>query len=91
MNDVSYSAAQKAIRVHLDPDILRELVYGELNDGETRDDRARAMAERNCALREHQVYRLLRNIVSQFNGKLKGRRERMRLIEEGDGLSIEFG
>jgi len=92
MNDVSYSAAanQKAIRVHLDADILKDLVYGELAEADTRDERARALLERNCALREHQVYRLLRSLVSQFNGKLKGRRERFKLIEEGEGLIIEF-
>lgn len=91
MNDVSYSAAsQKAIRVHLDSDILRDLVYGELAEMDTRDEKTRALLERQCSLREHQVYRLLRSIVSQFNTKLKGRRERFKLIEEGDGLIIEF-
>jgi hypothetical protein len=91
MNDVSYStASQKAIRVHLDADILKDLVYGDLIDADAKDERARALLERQCALREHQVYRLLRSLVSQFNGKLKGRRERFKLIEEGDGLIIEF-
>ncbi|MDA3959931.1 MAG: hypothetical protein PF961_04005 [Planctomycetota bacterium] len=91
MNDVSYStASQKAIRVQLDAEILRDLVYGEINEAELRDERSRQAAERSCALREHQVYRMLRSIVSQFNGKLKGRRERFKLIEEGDGLIIEF-
>ncbi|TVR45503.1 MAG: hypothetical protein EA402_04390 [Planctomycetota bacterium] len=77
------------IRVQLDPDILHELIFGgEPEPG--RDERSQADYHRTCALREHQVYRLMRSLVSQFNGRLKGRRERFKLVEEGDGLVLEF-
>lgn len=87
MNDSSFS--QNAIRVQLDPSILHDLIFGDDED-ESRDDRARALYEKTCALREHQVYRLMRSIVSQLNGRLKGRREKFKLVEEGDGLVLEF-
>ena len=81
MNDVTYSS--NAIRVQLDPDVLHDLVYGDGPDGDEH-------YQRSCALREHQIYRLLRSVVSQFNGRMKGRRERLKLVEEGDGLVLEF-
>ena len=45
---------------------------------------------KQAALRELQVYRLLRSMVSEMNTKLRGRRERFKLVEEGDGLVVEF-
>lgn len=91
MSEIGYGATS-AIRVRLEPDILADLVYGGVRDPKQfrGDDGARIEWERECALREHQVYRLLRNVVQQFNGKLKGRRERFKLVEEGDGLVIEL-
>ena len=53
-------------------------------------DQSRAEYQRTCALREHQVYRLMRSMVSQLNGRLKGRRERFKLVDEGDGLIVEY-
>ena len=84
MNEASTSSygGSHAIRVTLDADILQDLIFGEPPD--TRDEASRIAYERNCALREHQVYRLMRSVVSQFNGRLKGRRERFKLVEEGD-------
>ena len=88
MNDTAYSA--NAIRVQLDPAILQDLIYGDSEDSEQLDDRSRVAYDRTCALREHQVYRLMRSIVSQLNGRLRGRREKFKLVEEGEGLVLEF-
>ena len=90
MSDVTFSGPSNAIRIQLDPEILKELIYAGGPDPDDRSDRAKQAYQRECALREHQVYRLLRSIVSQFNGRLKGRRERFKLVEEGDGLIVEF-
>jgi hypothetical protein len=76
------------IRVQLDPAILQDLIYGD--EPSTRDETARIAWERTCALREHQVYRLMRSLVSQCNTRIKGRRERFKLVEEGDGLVLEI-
>ncbi len=74
-----------AIRVQLDHEILKELIYGDTEG--TKGDPAH---DRMCALREHHVYLLLRSIVSQLNSRLKGRREKFKLVEEGDGMALEF-
>ena len=85
MADHQYSP--HASRVQRDGEIMRELIYGDLDDKNPADQ---AKQERLCALREHQVYRLLRSVVSQLNTRLKGRRERFKLVEEGDGLVLEY-
>ncbi|MHC5067501.1 MAG: hypothetical protein ACYTF0_02810 [Planctomycetota bacterium] len=77
-----------SIRVQLDPTILDDLICSDTPQPKAGQDRGDY--DRSCALREHQVYRLLRSVVSQFNTRLKGRRERFKLIDEGDGLIIEF-
>ena len=87
MSEVSYQ--HNAITVKLDPDILHELIYGP--DGEqSRNPAAQQDYNRTCALRELLVYRLMRSIVSDFNGKMRGRRDRLKLVEEGDGMVLEF-
>jgi len=90
MNDVTYSGPTNAIRVQLDTEVLNELIYGDPNLSEGSGKVDKQAYQRSCALREHQVYRLLRSVVSQFNGRLKGRRERFKLLDEGEGLIIEF-
>lgn len=81
MNDLGFG---NSISVRLDPEILRALIYGEDGKGKSDDD------AQQTALRELQVYRLLRHLVTEMNGKLKGRRERFKLVDEGEGLVIEF-
>lgn len=88
MPEPSQYGTNQTIRVQLDSAILQDLIYGD--PPELRDEAAKATYERTCALREHQVYRLMRNIVSQFNTRLKGRRERFKLAEEGDGMIVEL-
>ena len=90
MNDVAYSTTSNAIRVELDQAILKDLIYGDTDDREIRDAKERVEFERNCSLREHQVYRLMRSVVNQLNTRLKGRREHFKLVDEGDGLILEF-
>jgi hypothetical protein len=90
VNDVTYSGTGATFRVRLDPEIMRELVYGGVDPAEGRDDKARATIERTCSLRELQVYRLMRSIVGELNQRMKGRRERFKLVEEGEGLFLEF-
>lgn len=89
MSDINYGASTANIQIRLDPDILQDLING---DGEEsiRDDKLRAAYEKNCSLRELQVYRLFKHLVSELNGKLKGRRERFKLVDEGDGLIFEY-
>lgn len=88
MADANYHGGN-AISVRLDPDILRDLIYGD-NADEIRDEKQRIQFEKNSSLREIQVYRLFKNLVSELNGKMKGRRERFKLVEEGDGLILEY-
>jgi len=90
MNDAGFTTGNNTIRVLLDADIMQELIYGDENPEAINNDRERLAAERKCALREHQLYRLMRSMVSQFNGRLKGRRERFKLVDEGNGLVIEI-
>jgi hypothetical protein len=86
MNDVTYTSSGTTIRVRLDAELMRELMNG---GEEPRDEKAKATHERNSQLRELLVYRLLRSVVGEFNTKLKGRRERFKLVEEGEGLFLE--
>jgi hypothetical protein len=89
MNDLAFQGFNLGVR--LDPDVLTELIYGgEQERDRSRDPKAQADYEHTCALRELQVYRLMRSIVSEYNQKSKGRRERLKLVEEGDGLVLEF-
>ncbi len=91
MNDIAYSpgTAGSVIRVQPDPEILRDLIYADGGE-DLRDDRAKRLYAQSCQLREHQVHRLLRSIVQQFNARAKGRRERFKLVEEGDGPVLEY-
>ncbi len=49
------------------------------------------MYEVNCNIRELQVYKLLQKMVADMNDLLKGKPEKLRLFDEGDGLYIELG
>lgn len=89
MSDTNFGPGH-SIRVQLDPEILREIIYGPDSDREPRDEKERTKQQLMCSLREHQVYRLMRHIVSQLNVRLKGRRERFKLVEEGEGLILEY-
>ena len=90
MPDANYNPGSAAINVRLDQDILRDLIYGDEGAIDTRDEKARVAYEKMCSLREIQVYRLFKNLVSELNAKTKGRRERFKLVEEGDGLILEY-
>jgi hypothetical protein len=90
MPEANYNPGNNTIKVRLDTDILRDLIYGDETIAESRDDKTRLLREKDCSLREIQVYRLFKNLVSELNGKLKGRRERFKLVEEGDGLILEY-
>ncbi|NRA38462.1 MAG: hypothetical protein HRU15_10005 [Planctomycetes bacterium] len=81
MGEVNYGAGNSNIQIRLDPDILQDLIVG---DGSAAGD------DKNSSLRELQVYRLFKHLVSDLNGKLKGRRERFKLVDEGDGLIFEY-
>ena len=45
----------------------------------------------NCNIRELQVYKLLQRMVADMNDLLKGKPEKLRLYDEGDGLHLELG
>lgn len=47
--------------------------------------------ELNCNIRELQVFKLLQKIVADMNALLKGRPEKLRLYDEGEGLYLELG
>ncbi len=90
MPDANYNPGNSTIKVRLDTDILHDLIYGDEPHLENRDDKSRVAHEKDCSLREIQVYRLFKNLVSELNGKMKGRRERFKLVDEGDGLILEY-
>ena len=89
MPEANYNPNNHSVSVRLDPDILRDLIYGD-DHGDVRDEKQRIQFEKETSLREIQVYRLFKNLVSELNGKMKGRRERFKLVEEGDGLILEY-
>lgn len=90
MPDANYNPGSSSISVRLDQDILHDLIYGDEPRIDKKDDKAQAHYDKLCSLREIQVYRLFKNLVSELNGKTKGRRERFKLVEEGDGLILEY-
>jgi hypothetical protein len=47
--------------------------------------------ELNCNIRELQVYKLLQKMVADMNELLKGKPEKLRLFDEGNGFYLELG
>ena len=47
--------------------------------------------ELNCNIREMLVYKLFQKMVAEMNEQLKGKPEKLRLFDEGDGLYLEIG
>ena len=81
MNDLGFN---NTVSVRLDQDVLQALIYG---DNTSPEDARAAVNDQQAALRELQVYRLLRSMVSEMNTKLRGRRERFKLKRATDSLS----
>ena len=46
--------------------------------------------ELNCNIRELQVFKLLQKMVADMNGLLKGKPEKLRIFDEGEGLFLEL-
>ncbi len=85
MNEPTTASGSRSIRISLDQEILHNLIHGPGGEAPSADT-----FDRESSLREHLIYCLMRDMISQFNSRLKGRRERFKLVDEGDGLVIEF-
>ncbi len=82
--------SKPTIKVKLDEEIMNKIIKADSFNEVGGDESRRKLYEHNCNLRELEIYKLFKKFVQQMNEKLKMRQEKMRLIEEGDGLYIEI-
>jgi hypothetical protein len=83
------SRSRTSVRVKLDAATLKKIIEAD-SYVDKDDDGDKRLYEYNCNLRELETYNLLKKMVFAMNDQLKNRQERMRLIEEGDGLYVEL-
>lgn len=84
--------SKESVRVKISEEILKKIIYADTHqehDGES-NSRLERLYEHTCNLRETQIYKLLQDFVAQMNDRLKMRRERMRVVDEGQGIYIEL-
>ncbi len=86
----SLPKSKMAVRVKLEAQTLQKIIEADSFVDKGGDDTSRRLYEYNCNARELEVYNLLKKMVFDLNDGLKVRQERIRLIEEGDGLYIEL-
>lgn len=78
------------VKVKLEGATLKKIIEADSFIDKGGDDTARRLYEYNCNARELEVYNLLKKMVHDLNEGLKVRQERVRLIDEGDGLYVEL-
>ena len=85
--------AGKGHAVEIDKGALKKIVEADsfLNMNAETKKKYEEMYEVNCNIRELQVYKLLQKMVADMNEVLKGKPEKLRLFDEGDGLYMELG
>jgi len=82
----------KGQSVQIDTAALKKIIEADsfINmNAETRK-KYEEVYELNCNIRELQVYKLLQKMVADMNGMLKGKPEKLRLFDEGEGLHLEL-
>lgn len=83
----------KGQAVEIDKEALKKIVEADsfLNMNIETKKKYQEVYDLNCNIRELQVYKLLQKMVADMNQHLKGRPERLRLFDEGEGLFLELG
>ena len=83
----------KGQAVEIDKGALKKIVEADsfLNMNAETKKKYQEVYELNCNIRELQVYKLLQKMVADMNHHLKGRSEKLRLFDEGEGLFLELG
>lgn len=92
MSNSTSNLGKEAVRVKINEEIMKKIIYADTyQENEAgKDSHSARLYEHTCNLRETQVYKLLQDYVAQMNEKLKMRRERMRVVDEGHGIYIEL-
>jgi len=83
----------KRAGVELDRTLLKGVIETDGLNALSEDMRKKYQAAYKTAsdLRELRLYKLLQSIVAGLNATaLKGKTEKLRLVDEGDGLTIEL-
>ncbi len=83
----------KGQAVEIDKDALKKIVEADsfLNMNVETKKKYQEIYELNCNIRELQIYKMLQKMVADMNQHLKGRSEKLRLFDEGEGLFLELG
>jgi hypothetical protein len=83
----------KGQAVEIDKEALKKIVEADsfLNMNIETKKKYQEVYDLNCNIRELQIYKLLQKMVADMNQLLKGRPERLRLFDEGEGLYLELG
>jgi hypothetical protein len=83
----------KGQAVEIDKEAMKKIVEADsfLNMNVETKKKYQEIYELNCNIRELQVYKLLQKMVADMNQHLKGRSEKLRLFDEGEGLFLELG
>lgn len=83
----------KGQAVEIDKNALKKIVEADsfLNMNVETKKKYQEIYELNCNIRELQIYKMLQKMVADMNQHLKGRPERLRLFDEGEGLFLELG
>lgn len=83
----------KGQAVEIDKEAMKKIVEADsfLNMNVETKKKYQEVYDLNCNIRELQVYKLLQKMVADMNQHLKGRPEKLRLFDEGEGLFLELG
>jgi hypothetical protein len=83
----------KGQAVEIDKAALQKIVEADTFSKMTSEEKKKYqdIYDLNCNIRELQVFKLLQKVVADMNGLLKGRPEKLRLFDEGNGLFLELG
>ncbi len=78
--------------VQVSKSVLEKIIEADTFTSMTAEEKKKyqKMFELNSNIREMLVYKLLQRIVADMNEVLKGKPEKLRLLDEGDGLYLEL-
>lgn len=84
--------ALKGQSVEINKEALKKIVEADSFTNMNVETKKKYMEvyELNCNIRELQVYKLLQKVVADMNELLKGKPEKLRLFDEGNGLFLEL-
>ena len=85
--------AAKGQAVEIDKTALKKIVEADTFNKLSSEEKKKYqdIYDLNCNIRELQVYKLLQKVVADMNEMLKGKPEKLRLYDEGNGFFLELG